>query len=87
MSPSSRRAWIEIGLDVGVFLELLVALLAEGVDRNGGGWVVGDRPQVALLAEGVDRNWTPCTRRRTNSKVALLAEGVDRNIIHTWLRA
>ena len=33
-----------------------VALLAEGVDRNGGVWVEVMRPQVALLAEGVDRN-------------------------------
>ena len=37
-------------------MPLIVALLAEGVDRNWGniwGWVDG---MVALLAEGVDRN-------------------------------
>ena len=35
MSPSSRRAWIEIGnysTDIDAYF---VALLAEGVDRNG----------------------------------------------------
>ena len=34
MSPSSRRAWIEIAKAAAVFPELDVALLAEGVDRN-----------------------------------------------------
>ena len=35
MSPSSRRAWIEIFSDFYVRLRLVnVALLAEGVDRN-----------------------------------------------------
>ena len=33
-SPSSRRAWIEILEDERVYLIKLVALLAEGVDRN-----------------------------------------------------
>ncbi len=36
----------------------LVALLAEGVDRNAAGPQFGDIVvDVALLAEGVDRNW------------------------------
>ena len=34
LSPSSRRAWIEIPLQPPELTLLLVALLAEGVDRN-----------------------------------------------------
>ena len=33
-SPSSRRAWIEIVQTVVFGVVILVALLAEGVDRN-----------------------------------------------------
>ena len=33
-SPSSRRAWIEIGISAPFFYGYPVALLAEGVDRN-----------------------------------------------------
>ena len=33
-SPSSRRAWIEIGIHRLSLLAHYVALLAEGVDRN-----------------------------------------------------
>ena len=33
-SPSSRRAWIEIGMAVRDHTQEVVALLAEGVDRN-----------------------------------------------------
>ena len=33
-SPSSRRAWIEIADAEALSVESLVALLAEGVDRN-----------------------------------------------------
>ena len=56
----------------------LVALLAEGVDRNLHIPTVTPKTSVALLAEGVDRNyngkaWVAMTG------VALLAEGVDRN--------
>ena len=57
MSPSSRRAWIEIIPASDRLLTLSVALLAEGVDRNFK--VMGrefDDLKVALLAEGVDRN-------------------------------
>ena len=35
---------------------MAVALLAEGVDRNGITYEVTGRATVALLAEGVDRN-------------------------------
>ena len=57
LSPSSRRAWIEISVRVEGLEPSFVALLAEGVDRNGG--ILGHlraRLAVALLAEGVDRN-------------------------------
>ena len=57
----------------------MVALLAEGVDRN---WIVCGLAlshQVALLAEGVDRNIRDNYAGQIG-KVALLAEGVDRNI-------
>ena len=56
MSPSSRRAWIEIGIAFEDVLHCDVALLAEGVDRNSCSLLFGLRPCVALLAEGVDRN-------------------------------
>ena len=48
LSPSSRRAWIEILQDMDSGLLVWVALLAEGVDRNqrrqGGGLCVRRRP-------------------------------------------
>ena len=57
-SPSSRRAWIEIGHPPHRGLLRGVALLAEGVDRNSPRWQKSwQRPHVALLAEGVDRNF------------------------------
>ena len=62
----------------------LVALLAEGVDRNK---VMGyeiQRPGVALLAEGVDRNKKGTTKTKLDETVALLAEGVDRNNNAMW---
>ena len=55
-SPSSRRAWIEILGDSPMFSVELVALLAEGVDRNVFQTVITAIIGVALLAEGVDRN-------------------------------
>ena len=57
----------------------LVALLAEGVDRNFNPRINQFVPtNVALLAEGVDRN-SPYPSGGAPSPVALLAEGVDRN--------
>ena len=56
MSPSSRRAWIEIKKAANLGAKVRVALLAEGVDRN---TILRDdsaKNRVALLAEGVDRN-------------------------------
>ena len=81
MSPSSRRAWIEIFQCCHRSrFGTKVALLAEGVDRNPSELVDVGVPLVALLAEGVDRNIWPGTCG-TISAVALLAEGVDRNSI------
>ena len=61
-------------------IEVPVALLAEGVDRNNNAPVIFINVlDVALLAEGVDRNfWKGASARFV--PVALLAEGVDRNI-------
>ena len=57
LSPSSRRAWIEIAIKCCASNKIEVALLAEGVDRNGNITVQEHIAQtVALLAEGVDRN-------------------------------
>ena len=58
-SPSSRRAWIEIAVVRQSANVLRVALLAEGVDRNGEALYPGMDEAVALLAEGVDRNQKP----------------------------
>ena len=77
-SPSSRRAWIEIAKKQQKSVPPLVALLAEGVDRNWLGAACGGGSRVALLAEGVDRNSQICEWAMAQD-VALLAEGVDRN--------
>ena len=78
-SPSSRRAWIEM---TKPFLHkqsfYVVALLAEGVDRNSQQDTSRSLAGVALLAEGVDRN-TALPPLLLLPQVALLAEGVDRN--------
>ena len=79
-SPSSRRAWIEIGHVLAVVNgDWLVALLAEGVDRNTVAFTSPAKFSVALLAEGVDRNRMLMTVSPPVGRVALLAEGVDRN--------
>ena len=58
----------------------MVALLAEGVDRNIFSiCALSVRDAVALLAEGVDRNVLCVTSVALSQPVALLAEGVDRN--------
>ena len=56
MSPSSRRAWIEIRRHTNANEVPAVALLAEGVDRNSKILSRYTVCHVALLAEGVDRN-------------------------------
>ena len=79
MSPSSRRAWIEISGTSNcwikssspssrrAWIEIPLCLKGSRLDA------------VALLAEGVDRNFVSCEVRRLRTSVALLAEGVDRN--------
>ena len=80
MSPSSRRAWIEIYAVRSCPLRSWVALLAEGVDRNG-----------LQLAQSRNDGLSPSSRRawieiaidppaQWAGGVALLAEGVDRNM-------
>ena len=78
LSPSSRRAWIEIIKVNAMDHKWIVALLAEGVDRNPETVYGPAFADVALLAEGVDRN-SQRTYRKPVNFVALLAEGVDRN--------
>ena len=56
LSPSSRRAWIEIKASGYKKSGEKVALLAEGVDRNAVHQLFATVFGVALLAEGVDRN-------------------------------
>ena len=70
---------------VVVLKAVVVALLAEGVDRNEYHRRHGLSRLVALLAEGVDRNLDKFPEEE-QEEVALLAEGVDRNwIIRTTL--
>ena len=83
-SPSSRRAWIEIAIDTQLDELKEVALLAEGVDRNGIPVARTRKPAVALLAEGVDRNYVEHIDDLDDVRVALLAEGVDRNGLVQW---
>ena len=65
-SPSSRRAWIEINPDDLYKLLTVVALLAEGVDRNiQQTFEATPLSGVALLAEGVDRNFCSDLMHRT----------------------
>ena len=78
MSPSSRRAWIEIRTRASwrrtfsspSSRRAWIEIRLRGSFRSPA-W-------VALLAEGVDRNHKGCSHAR-QSRVALLAEGVDRN--------
>ena len=84
MSPSSRRAWIEISESASGSLTGAVALLAEGVDRN-----------YKYLNTGTLKGTSPSSRRAWieilskergvyGFQVALLAEGVDRNRSVEW---
>ena len=79
MSPSTRRAWIEIKICHAILKPSDVALHPEGVDRNSA-HVVGNFYEflVALHPEGVDRNSFSSANTRTTA-VALHPEGVDRN--------
>ena len=80
LSPSTRRAWIEIFSRVIRAGQHVVALHPEGVDRNR----VGEKTtietlNVALHPEGVDRN-SSYAASRASINVALHPEGVDRNL-------
>ena len=56
-SPSTRRAWIEIGTVPAMVWRASVALHPEGVDRNIYAQRKRTRCCVALHPEGVDRNY------------------------------
>ena len=79
LSPSSRRAWIEISPGLLFDAHPVVALLAEGVDRNTG------RPHfcnVKARSPSSRRAWIEMlclSFGAAIAHVALLAEGVDRN--------
>ena len=79
MSPSTRRAWIEIAHHMVGDQVDDVALHPEGVDRNSSILLTFEAVPVALHPEGVDRN---CSISVTlpGSSVALHPEGVDRNV-------
>ena len=79
VSPSSRRAWIEILATEGA-----AAVGMSPSSRRA--WIEiplcaihGRHCYVALLAEGVDRN-VEVEDTAEDAQVALLAEGVDRNV-------
>ena len=79
MSPSSQRAWIEIGWPPDRADLCRVALLAEGVDRNDKSI---EHTKDRLESPSSQRAWIEiCLARRAARRrwVALLAEGVDRN--------
>ena len=78
-SPSSRRAWIEILLLHVLLWFWLVALLAEGVDRN-----LFEDCLLTQICESPSsrRAWIEIPIAMSALPpvlVALLAEGVDRN--------
>ena len=84
LSPSTRRAWIEIIRWMVILAISRVALHPEGVDRNCSANVfVLSKAPVALHPEGVDRNDDPDAKLRRFA-VALHPEGVDRNIAQNW---
>ena len=79
LSPSSRRAWIEILQDMDSGLLVWVALLAEGVDRN---CTMPRSTPTLARSPSSRRAWIEISAVRAAvfvSVVALLAEGVDRN--------
>ena len=81
-SPSSRRVWIEIILSWEPQSGSIVALLAEGVDRNDFCRVYF---QTIPVSPSSRRVWIEIRGRNYITQrgwVALLAEGVDRNCWH-----
>ena len=89
MSPSSRRAWIEMFCALAMRRRVAVALLAEGVDRNSAARAMA---VASVRSPSSRRAWIeiPSLRyRAATADVALLAEGVDRNSVYytacVWL--
>ena len=81
LSPSSRRAWIEIVQRTDPSDGEIVALLAEGVDRNLSATYTDKEADGSPSSR---RAWIEirCPRGRNRPcRVALLAEGVDRNMM------
>ena len=79
LSPSSRRAWIEIQPTEPRAEQKHVALLAEGVDRNE---KMSDTWDVVHRSPSSRRAWIEIVSEVRDTQydcVALLAEGVDRN--------
>ena len=79
LSPSSRRAWIEIASSRVRCGCGIVALLAEGVDRNMYPLAKATRP---LVSPSSRRAWIEIAQTEPGclyGHVVLLAEGVDRN--------
>ena len=79
MSPSSRRAWIEMLSHRTKACVPLVALLTEGVDRNFQDLKIND---ITPASPSSRRAWIEMqmySRPPRRRQVALLAEGVDRN--------
>ena len=79
LSPSSRRAWIEITPEPISRNRSMVALLAEGVDRN---TITEVQGSYGRLSPSSRRAWIEIDRSASDlwrCTVALLAEGVDRN--------
>ena len=87
LSPSSRRAWIEISPIILKSVYVIVALLAEGVDRNAS----AGAPEIDKVGSPSSRRaWIeilPAHHRSFLHPVALLAEGVDRNEIGDYSTA
>ena len=83
MSPSTRRAWIEIVKDYKEYLSLEVALHPEGVDRNLKDLNCTYGTTVALHPEGVDRNTTAIPLYGERGAVALHLKGAGRTQIVT----
>ena len=80
LSPSSRRAWIEILYRHRKDNINAVALLAEGVDRNCFLVSVPDRLKTSPSSRRAWIEIASLMQKAPAGLVALLAEGVDRNV-------
>ena len=80
LSPSPRRAWIEISAIVPKAPCIAVALPTEGVDRNWGYEKMRKKPNESPSPRRAWIEITSFLKNQAYSKVALPTEGVDRNI-------